>query len=293
MNDVDLDLGADGARDRVVSRGSDESDFGDVFASRAGVFVLGMPAFLHVGGADADDELVLEGRGGDDRINASGPLRVRVEGGTGDDDLAGGAGAESLEGGSGDDFFTGNGGDDRFLGGSGGDIARWDPGDGSDGFEGGAGQDVLLFLGSPDGERFEAAAAGRGVRFTRDVGAIAMDLAGVEKVDTLAQGGADTMVVGDLSGTGMTLVETNLSGLPGLPAGDGLTDRVIVTGTRRADALALAGSAGTFDLTGLPARVRATRSEPGDALEIAGGAGTDTLDQSGLAPGMVGVTFTD
>ena len=47
------------------------------------------------------------------------------------------------------------------------------------------------------------------------------------------------MVVGDLSGTGMELVETNLSGLPGLPAGDGLADRVIVTGTRRADALTL------------------------------------------------------
>ena len=293
VNDVDLDLGSDGARDRVISRGSDESDFGDVLASGAGVFVLGMPAFLHVGNAEPDDELLIDGRGGDDRINASGPMRITVDGGAGDDDLAGGAGAETLAGRGGDDFADGNGGADRLLLGGGDDIARWDPGDGSDTVEGDAGHDVLLFLGSSADERIDVTAAGKRVRFTRDVGAIVMDLAGVEKTDTLAQGGADTIAVGDLTGTGLALVETNLSGLPGLPAGDGVTDRVLVTGTPRSDALALTGAAGTFELAGLPATVRATRSEAGDRLELLGGDGADTLDQTGLAPGTVGVTFTD
>ena len=58
--------------------------------------------------------------------------------------------------------------------------------------------DSLLFIGSADDETFTATADGRGVRFTRDVGGIVMDLRDVEHLETLADRGADRLSVGDL-----------------------------------------------------------------------------------------------
>jgi hypothetical protein len=49
----------------------------------------------------------------------------------------------------------------------------------------------------PDDPRLDDTLTG----FTRDVRGIAMDAAGVEEVDTLAGGGADTFAVGDMTGT--------------------------------------------------------------------------------------------
>ena len=216
-----------------------------------------------------------------------------------DADLAGAPGGttgdgETLLGRSGDDFADGDGGDDSAVLGTGDDIARWEPGDGGDAIEGQAGHDVLLFLGSAADETFDISANGRRVRFLRDVGGIAMDLDGVEKTDTLAQGGADTIAVSDLTGTDLTHVETNLSGVAGLPAPDGAVDRMIVDGTAGDDAIAVAGAAGTVDLTGLPATVHATRAEGAvEQLVVDGGAGADTLDQSGLAAGTIGLTLSD
>lgn len=291
--DVDLDLGADGRTDRVVSLGDDTAQFVTILGGTTGVFVLGMPAFLQIHGAEPGDALELHTRGGDDHVDGTAPMRVLVDGGAGDDALAGGAGAETFLGRSGDDHVDGNGGDDAAFLGTGDDIFRWDPGDGSDHVDGHSGHDVLLFLGSAADERFDVVADRGRVRFRRDVGSIAMRLDGIEKTDTLAQGGADTVAIGDLSGTDLDLVETNLSGIPGGPASDGVTDRVLVTGTSRADALVVRGAGGTVDLTGLPAAVRTTRSEPLDELVVDGGAGADTLDDSGLAPGTIGLAFSD
>ena len=48
------------------------------------------------------------------------------------------------------------------------------------------------------------------MRFTRDVANIAMDLNGVESIDFNALGGADTITVGDLTGTDVTQVNLDL-----------------------------------------------------------------------------------
>lgn len=62
-------------------------------------------------------------------------------------------------------------------------------------------------------------AEGGHVHFHRDVATIDMDLSGVERVDTHAVGGADHIVVGDLSGTDVTAVNLDLAGVAaGRPA---------------------------------------------------------------------------
>jgi Ca2+-binding RTX toxin-like protein len=299
VNDIDADLGADGRRDRVEVLGTDGRDFASVFGGgQFGTFVGGLGALVQLHGEEPIDEIVVRGRGGDDDISAGGvpptAPRLTLEGDGGGDHLAGGNGDDILLGEAGDDFATPNGGNDLAVMGAGLDILRWDPGDGSDVFEGQAGHDVLVFLGSAEAEAMAATADGRRVRFTRDLGAIAMTLGGVEKIDAIAQQGADALRVGDLSGTSTQQVEINLGGSLGGPASDGAADRVDVDGTAGDDALVVRGQGTTVDLAGLPSAVRITRADAADdTLAIAGGAGADTLDTTGLPADTIGLDFTD
>ena len=48
------------------------------------------------------------------------------------------------------------------------------------------------------------------LRLTRDVGNVTMDLNGVEHIQLNALGGADTVTVNDLTGTGVTQVAIDL-----------------------------------------------------------------------------------
>ena len=131
------------------------------------------------------DELGIFALGGNDRVDATAlhadAARLGVDGGDGDDTLLGGAGADVLRGGDGNDTIDGNQGADTALLGSGDDRFIWDPGDGSDIVEGQAGHDAMTFNGANIAEQFDLSANGSRVRFTRDVGTIVMDLAGVEE----------------------------------------------------------------------------------------------------------------
>src|SRR5207248_8701045 len=66
------------------------------------------------------------------------------------------------------------------------------------------------------------------LRFTRDVANIVMDTNGVEQVNFTASGGADTITVNDLTGTGVTGVTLDLAGVSGSGTGDGQSDAIIV-----------------------------------------------------------------
>lgn len=303
VNDIVADLAVeaggtagDQAPDSVRLAGTASPDFVEVSGDAAASFVFGLPALVRVLHADPDDVLTVDGADGDDSLNASsdaaGPELV-LEGGDGGDTLLAGNGDELLIGDAGDDFADGNRGNDTALLGEGDDIFRWEPGDGSDTVEGQAGHDVQVFVGANVDEPFDVAANGSRVQFLRQPGNIRMNLDGIEKLDTLAQGGADTVTIGDLSGTAVTDVEFNLSGIPGGPASDNLVDRVTVNGTNGDDAVAVVGSAGTVDVTGLPGNLRLTRAEPIDELSVLGGVGSDTLDDSGLAPGTIVTRFFD
>ena len=117
-------------------------------------------------------------------------------------------------GGDGNDFVDGNRGDDTAFLGAGDDVFQWDPGDGNDTIEGQDGVDRLDFNGANIAENIDISANGGRVRFTRDVANITMDLNDVELIKFKALGGADNIVINDLSGTDATVagVHVDLAG---------------------------------------------------------------------------------
>jgi hypothetical protein len=123
------------------------------------------------------------------------------------------------------------------------------------------------------------------------VAAIVMDLHGIELAKVAALGGADTITVGDLTGTDLTGLTADLAGSLGGSDGDGAQDTVIATGTGGDDTMSLSGSSGAALLFGLHTTIGALNAEPGDQLTINTGAGSDQLDQSGFLPGTMQVTF--
>ena len=199
---------------------------------------------------------------------------MTVDGGAGNDTLLGGPAADTLLGGSGNDFIDGNHGADTVSLGSGNDTVQWDPGDGSDVVAGDAGTDTLNFNGSNIGEELSLVANGTHARFLRNVAAIDMDLAAVEQVNVRTLGGADTMTVGDLAGTGVRGVNVDLSGFDG--NGDAAADRVIVNGTDGPDRAVLGTDGTTGIVDGLSVDVRATGMETADTVTAALLGGDDT-----------------
>ena len=153
-----------------------------------------------------------------------------------------------LIGGDGNDTIIGGRGSDTLIGGDGDDTFVWNPGDGSDVVEGQGGHDTLQFNGANVNENIDLSANGSRLRLSRDVGNVTMDVNGVEQVNVVALGGADTITVNDLSGTDVTGVNLDLAGTPGSGTGDGQADTVIVNGTAGDDAIAVAGDAGDVDV---------------------------------------------
>jgi Ca2+-binding RTX toxin-like protein len=232
------------------------------------------------------EKLVLNANGGDDRFAATGNLAaliaITVDGGANNDTLLGSNGVDLLLGGAGNDFADGQQGNDVALLGAEDDTFQWDPGDGSDVIEGQQGTDALTFNGSNIGENLEASANGQRVRFTRNVAAITMDLDDVESIVAKTLGGADNVVVGDLSGTDLVDVVADLAATGG---GDDLQpDNVITTGTNGEDVVSVVGTGPNVAVSGLPARVRMSGAIAGsDRLTVNALAGDDVVDATGLA----------
>ena len=199
-----------------------------------------------------------------------------VDAGSGNDVMNGGDGRETFIGASGSDAVDGNRGDDVGELGSGNDSFRWDPGDGSDVVEGASGTDTLDFNGAAAAEKMSLSANGRRTLFLRDVANIRMDMDDVEQLDLTALGAADTMVVGDMSGTDFRLANIDLSGPAG--GGDAAADAVTVEGTPRADRVSVRTDGAGVTVDGLRTTTRITGSETIDRLQVDGLAGDDTID---------------
>jgi Ca2+-binding RTX toxin-like protein len=119
------------------------------------------------------------------------------------------------------------------------------------------------------------------VLFTRDIATVTMDLNDVEATDFRALGGADKIVVGDLSGTDMTNVGLDLRGPNG--GGDGAADSITVTGTNGADVFGAAGDAGGVTVFGLQARINIFSPEQAnDRLTLNALGGDDVVNASSL-----------
>jgi Ca2+-binding RTX toxin-like protein len=146
--------------------------------------------------------------------------------------------------------------------------------------------DTLRFNGSSIGENIGLAANGGRLRLTRDIGTIAMDLAGVERVDVRALGGADTITIGDLSGRGVAAVALDLAAPGGI--GDAAADTVIATGTNGKDKIVIDDSAAGVTVAGLAATVNIVGGEAAhDRVVINALGGADTIDGAGLPAGLI------
>src|SRR5262245_24472947 len=172
--------------------------------------------------------------------------------------------------------------------GAGDDVFQWDPGDGSDVVEGQDGTDSMVFNGAAITEKIDISANGTRVRFTRDIGTIVMDLAGTEKITFTARAGADTVTVGDMTGTDLKRVDLDLAGTSGSGVADGEADSVIVSGTQANDQITINGGASGVSVNGLQTVVNITGSVAAqDQLTVNGQAGIDTINASGLAAGAI------
>ena len=198
------------------------------------------------------------------------------------DTLLGSQGADVLLSGGGNDFVVGDDGNDTALMGAGDDVFQWNPGDGNDTLEGQDGTDQMLFFGADVSENIQIVANGGRVLFLRDVAAVTMDLDDVESIDFRALGGADNIVVGDLTGTDMATIGSDLRGPNG--GGDGAADTITVNGTNGPDVFGAAGDAGGVNVFGLQTAVNVTSQEQAnDRLTLNGQGGDDVINASSLA----------
>ena len=289
--------GGDGAADQVTVNGSGGNDQINVAGAGASVAVTGLSAQVNIDGAEAaNDRLTINAGSGNDTINAStlpaGVIGLTIDGGAGNDTITGSQGNDTLIGGDGNDSVIGGRGNDVALLGNGNDTFIWNPGDGSDIVEGQAGTDTLLFNGANVAENIDISANGSRARFTRDVANITMDLNDVENIQFNALGGADNIVVGDLSGTAVKQVNLDLSATAGSGQGDGAADTVMVNGTAGDDTVTVASSGASVIVNGLAAKVTIAGAEgANDSLVVNGLGGNDTINASGLKAGLVNLTI--
>ena len=291
-DDTDLNEGGEN-NDTVEVNGGNGAETFTVTANGTRVRfdrITPAPFSLDIG---TSENLVLNANGGDDAFSASGNLAalisITVDGGAGNDTILGSNGADQLLGGDGNDFVDGQQGNDVAFLGAGDDTFQWDPGDGSDTLEGQDGIDTMLFFGANISENIAVSANGQRVRFTRDIGAVAIDLDDVEQVDFRALGGADTLTVNDLSGTDVTRVNTDLAAAGG--GGDAAADTVVVNGTNGNDVIDVLGSGTSASVVGLQALVNVANLEgANDSLVVNGLGGEDGVTATTLPTGVVKLT---
>jgi len=291
MTSVGLDLrgpngGGDGAADTVTVNGTQGPDAFGAAGDAGGVSVFGLHTAVNVFSQEqANDRLTLNALGGDDVVNATSleadGIQLTMNGGLGVDTLIGSQGNDLVNGGDGNDVALLGAGDDTFV---------WNPGDDSDTLEGQDGFDRMLFNGANVAEEIAISANGGRVLFFRNIATVAMDLDDVEGIDFRALGGADTIVVNDLSGTDVTELNTDLAAFSG-GGGDAQPDNVIVNGTNGDDVVVAAGDASGVAVFGLAAQVNITGAEAAnDRLTVNAHDGDDVVEGSGLAADAIQLT---
>src|SRR5262249_31185910 len=146
------------------------------------------------------------------------------------------------------------------------------------------------FNGANIAEKIDISANGPRVRFTRDVANVTMDLDDVEAIDFRALGGADDIVVGDLSGTDVTRIDLDLRA-PNR-RGDGAAGTRTVSGTQGADVFGAAGDAGGVTVFGLHTAVNIFNQEQAnDRLTLNALGGDDVIDATSLEADGIHLTM--
>ena len=255
--------GGDGQADVIAVNGTQGADVVGAAGDATGILVSGLQATVTILGQEqVNDRLTLNALGGNDVVDATSlmadAIQIAMNGGLGADVCLGGEGGDLVNGGDGADLALMGAGDDTFV---------WNPGDDNDTVEGQAGTDTMLFNGTNGAEKIDLAANGGRARLVRDVATVVMDLDDVEGIDVRALGGADTVVVNDLTGTDVDTVDVGLGLFDG--SGDAQNDAVVVNGTEGPDVLAVTRLGSEVLAAGLAAVVRIVGSEAAnDTLQI-------------------------
>ncbi len=286
-DDTDLNEGASGTDTVEVNGASGAEQFTTTANGTRVRFdrINPAPFSIDIG---TSENLVLNANGGDDSFSATGNLvaliTITVDGGAGVDSLLGSNGVDVLLGGDGNDFVDGQQGDDVAFLGAGEDTFQWDPGDGSDVVEGQAGADTMDFNGSNTNENIDVSANGGRVRLFRNVATVTMDTDDVETFDVRTFGGADTLVVNDISGTDLDRVVTDLAAVGG--GDDVAADNVVVNATQGDDVAVVQGAGRSADVLGLAAVVAVRGAAPGsDRVTVNAQGGDDVVDAAGVNAG--------
>jgi Ca2+-binding RTX toxin-like protein len=297
---VNLNLGingntGDGSPDTVIVNSTNGDDNITVSGLGTTANVTGLAASVSITNAEgANDRLVVNALGGDDGVNAStlpaGVIQLTIDGGAGNDTILGSQGADTLLGGDGNDFIQGNQGNDVVFMGAGDDTFQWNPGDGSDTVEGQDGNDQMLFFGANVKENFDISANGSRARLTRDIGNVTMDLNGLERIELRPLGGADNVVVNDLTGTDLRQIELALRAQDGGP--DGQADSITVNGSEGDDNITVGGDTGGLRVGGLAAAVTIFDQDPTlDSLTVNGLGGNDVINAQSLKADSIRFTI--
>ena len=284
-DDTDLNEGGAGV-DTVEVNGGDGAEMFTATANGSRVRFDRLnpaPFAIDIG---TSEQLVLNANGGDDSFSASGNLaaliEITVDGGAGTTRSSAVTEPTSCSGATTTTSSMASRATTSPSSGAGNDDFQWDPGDGSDIIEGQAGSDEMLFNGSNGNENMDACANGNRVRFTRNLGSIVMDLDDVESIVAKTLGGADNLVVNDLSGTDVNNLVADLAAIGG--GDDAAADNVIANATNGDDVVTITGSGPSAQVSGLSALVSVSGAIAGsDRLTVNALAGDDVVDASGLA----------
>ena len=268
--------------DQVSVRGGSANDIISVNESAGGgITVNGIAASTTVVRADAFDQLIVGAGAGDDSIDASsvtaGKIALELQGGLGDDMLRGSAGNDVIVGGQGSDTALMGAGDDRFV---------WNYGDGSDTVQGQGGSDTLQANGSSIADMAGVSAIGASVYVVTNPWSMTTTLTGVETIEYNAFSGADTISVGDLSGTAVTAVNIDLAGSLDAFSGDGEADTVAIMGSGT-DLIVVSldpDADNVLVITGLAAQMRISNFEMGNDTLVFDGLGASIVVDVGALP---------
>jgi RTX calcium-binding nonapeptide repeat (4 copies) len=153
-------------------------------------------------------------------------------------------------------------------------------------------QQSTSISGKHESETIDILANGGRVVFSRDIANVTMDLNDTETITFRAFGGADNIVVGNLSGTDATQVAIDLEGAFGGTAGDGQVDTVILNDSNGDNQnITVANAGGVVTVNGLAAQVTIDHAEATDRLVINGLGGDDFINATGLAATAMNLTF--
>ena len=140
----------------------------------------------------------------------------------------------------------------------------------------------MLFNGANIAENFDVSANGGRVRFTRNVANIIMDLNDVEAIDVKALGGADNLIVNDLSGTDVTNIDSDLAAPA---AATTAADNVIANAHERQRRRDRRRQRAVRASVGLAARISVSGAIAGsDRVTVNALDGDDVVDASGWPP---------